>query len=333
MDNNTLSIVRTRRTAVKSLALGAVVPLIPMAEADASASLASKSANSTYRYKVGNFEVTAVYDGYFPLDAETFITNQPASTVQQVLSDLFLPTNIVPTPLTPIVVNTGTSLVLIDTGDGDHLPNVAGHAVKNLRSAGINPEDIDTVLLTHFHVDHLCGLRLNEGTYQFPNAKIYVPEGEWSFWMDDGNQSRAPDRQQVYFSNARRVFLPITDRVERFGPGQEVVPGIRSIATPGHTPGHSSFMISSEGKDLLVWGDTSNHTDIALRFPLWTPSADMDQQLALKNRLRMLDMAITDRLRVSCFHAPFPANGYIKKLSDHEYRLVPLQWTENIDGW
>lgn len=326
-------IEHTRRNALTSLALGAATPLLPATAARATSALANRSAASAYRYRIGAFEITAVYDGYFPLDAETFITNQPPSAVKNILSDLHLPTSIVPTPLTPIVINTGRNLVLIDTGDGDHLPDVAGHAVKNLRAAGIDPEAIDTILLTHFHVDHLCGIRLNEGVYQFPNASIHVPEGEWAFWMDDGNQSRAPDRQQVYFLNARRVFLPIAKKVECFGPDQEIVPGIRSIATPGHTPGHSSFMVSSQGKDLLVWGDTSNHTDIALRFPLWTPSADMDQQLALENRLRMLDMAITDRLRVSCFHAPFPANGYIRKMSDQEYRLVPLQWTENLDGW
>ena len=323
----------SRRIASMSLVLGVASPFMSSTETNAATPQANIPTSSTYRYRIGDFEITAVYDGYFPLDAKTFITNQPLSAVEKALSDVFLPTHTVPTPLTPLIVNTGRNLVLIDTGDGDFLPNVAGHVVRNMRAAGINPEDVDTVLLTHFHVDHLCGLRLNDGSYQFPNARIHVPEGEWAYWMDDGNWSRAPERQQIYFANSRRVFLPIADKVERFGPDKEIVPGIRSIATPGHTPGHSSFMVSSEGQDLLVWGDTSNHTDIALRFPLWTPSADMDQQLALTNRMRMLDMAITDRLRVSCFHAPFPANGFIRKLSDQEYRLVPLQWTENMQGW
>jgi glyoxylase-like metal-dependent hydrolase (beta-lactamase superfamily II) len=323
----------TRRQALTSLAAGASVSLIPVSGAKAKAPASGEPAASALRYKVGDFEVTAVYDGYYPLAAAGLVTNQPLAAVERALADINLPPVTVPTPLTPLIVNTGRNLVVIDPGNGDILPGVGGRAVKNMRAAGIDPQDVDTILITHFHVDHLSAIRLQNGIYQFPNARILVPQGEWDYWMNDGNQSRAPQRQQIYFNNSRRIFLPILERVERFAADSELVAGIRSVATPGHTPGHSSFMISSAGHDLLVWGDVTNHTDILLRFPLWTPSSDMDQQLALKTRLRLMDMAITDRLRVSCFHAPFPANGYIRKISDEEYRLVPVQWTEDLDGW
>lgn len=323
----------SRRTALGKLAAGAASPLITSAPARAAAPPVGAPTGSSYRFKIGEFEVTALYDGYYPLKTETFVTNQPVEAVIKALDDVFLPPTIVPTPMTPLVINTGKNLVLIDTGNGDLLPDVAGYTAKNMRAAGIDPAAIDTIIISHFHVDHVCGIRLMDGTYQFPNARIHVPELEWAHWMDDSNQSRAPERQQIYFNQARRIFLPIEKDVERFGDDQEIVPGIRSIWTPGHTPGHTSFMVTSGEAQLLVWGDVTNFTDIVLRFPLWTPSADMDQQVALSTRMRMLDMATADRMRVSCFHDPFPGNGYIRKITDEEYRLVPLQWTEHLDGW
>ncbi|MDN3710930.1 MBL fold metallo-hydrolase [Paracoccus cavernae] len=167
--------------------------MITSAPARAAAPPVGAPTGSSYRFKIGEFEVTALYDGYYPLKTETFVTNQPVEAVIKALDDVFLPPTIVPTPMTPLVINTGKNLVLIDTGNGDLLPDVAGYTAKNMRAAGIDPAAIDTIIISHFHVDHVCGIRLMDGTYQFPNAQIHVPELEWAHWMDDRTSRARPN--------------------------------------------------------------------------------------------------------------------------------------------
>jgi glyoxylase-like metal-dependent hydrolase (beta-lactamase superfamily II) len=152
-----------------------------------------------------------------------------------------------------------------------------------------------------------------------------VPAGEWAFWMDDAKMNAAPDPMKPAFATARRVFGPVAKDVKQFEPGKEVAPGITAVATPGHTPGHVSFMVSSGSGELFVTSDITNHPAVFARNPDWQAVFDMDGELAKTTRRKMLDMAATEKTQVSFYHAPFPATGYIVK-EGQGYNLIPAPW-------
>jgi glyoxylase-like metal-dependent hydrolase (beta-lactamase superfamily II) len=191
----------------------------------------------------------------------------------------------------------------------------------------VTPADIDTILISHFHPDHIDGIKTKDGAKEFPNAEILVPEPEWTFWMDDGNMSRFSGNAVVhkYFLNARRIFRDIAGEVHLFRPGGDVAPGIVSVAAFGHTPGHTAFAVHSGGQSLLVMSDTAREPWLFVRHPQWQPSYDMDGRLAAKTRTDMLDRAATDRMLVEAYHFPFPACGHIVK-DGAGYDFAPAMW-------
>ncbi len=160
----------------------------------------------------------------------------------------------------------------------------------------------------------------------FRNAEILVPEPEWTFWMDDGNQSRASGAVLGYFRNARRIFRDIAKDVRRFTPGAEVAPGIVSLKAYGHTPGHTAFAIHSGGQSMLAMSDTVRNPYLFARHPDWQPLFDMDGPQAVAARRRMLDQAASDRMLVEAYHFPFPACGHIARTATG-YDLVPVEWS------
>jgi glyoxylase-like metal-dependent hydrolase (beta-lactamase superfamily II) len=165
------------------------------------------------------------------------------------------------------LVNTGRKLVLIDTGTAGQVADTAGSMNANLAIAGIVPEAIDTILISHFHPDHIDGIKTKDGDKVFRNAEILVPESEWAFWMDDGNMSRASGTAHRYFLNARRIFKDIANEVRRFKPGAEVAPGITSVAAFGHTPGRTAFAIHSGSHAMLAMSDTAREPFLFVRHP------------------------------------------------------------------
>lgn len=279
-----------------------------------------------YRTKIGSYEVTALYDGIWrlPID-EKFVRNASSSAVDKALAAAFLPPRVLPVSFTALMVNTGSKLILIDTGTAGQIADSAGFMLGNLAVAGIEPKQIDTILISHFHPDHIDGIKTKDGAKVFPNAEILVPEPEWKFWMDDGNMSRAKQPVLRYFRNARRIFKDIADGVHRFTPGKEVAPGITSIPAYGHTPGHTAFSISSGNQSMLVMSDTAREPFLFVKHPRWQPSYDMDGPLAATTRQRMLDRAAADRMLVEAYHFPFPASGHIARTKSG-YELVPLMW-------
>ncbi|HYM99962.1 MAG TPA: MBL fold metallo-hydrolase, partial [Aestuariivirgaceae bacterium] len=181
--------------------------------------------------------------------------------------------------------------------------------------------------ISHFHGDHIGGLRTGEGPINFPNAQIMVPADEWAFWMDDGNMSRAPETGPVRmtFQNSRRIFKDMADKVSRYERGKEILPGITSIATTGHTPGHSSFLVTSGAGKLVVQADVTGHPAVNLRNPNWHSFFDMDGPVAEASRRKLFDMVAADKIPISGYHYPFPALGYIEK-DGERYRLNPASW-------
>ena len=277
------------------LAASAVATLTAGAEpAVAAAPAVGKQAPGLYRYRIGAFELTALYDGiwYRPI-TDTFIRNAPFAEVERALDRAFMPHDRLATPFTTLAVNTGKKLVLIDTGTGGQISPTAGQVVDNLAAAGIAPNDVDVIVISHFHPDHINGIKDKDNNLVFPNAEIMVPEAEWAFWMDDANLNAASGDLKATFLNQRRIFADIQKRVTRFAPGKEVSPGIEAIAAAGHTPGHTVFAVHSGNQSLLVLGDTAQHPGVFARHP--------------ECRRRSISMAAPPSQRVNnCSTAPPP---------------------------
>ena len=310
----------------RGLMAGASVAAASALPAQAAAPPAGRQAPSVYRYKVGSFEVTALYDGvwYRPID-EKFIRHADYGEVRQAMSDAFMPTEKLATPFTTILVNTGRKLILLDTGTGGQIAATAGSFGENLAAAGIDPKTIDTIVISHFHPDHINGIKTKDNSLIFPNAEIMVPEAEWAFWNDDANMRAAPEGLKIAFHNVRRIFTDIAKDVTRYRPGREVAPGVETVAAPGHTPGHTVFAIQSAGDALMVLSDTTQHPALFARNPDWQPQFDIDGPAAVATRKKLLDRAAADRMLVTGYHFPFPACGHIVK-HGAGYEHVPLLW-------
>jgi glyoxylase-like metal-dependent hydrolase (beta-lactamase superfamily II) len=282
----------------------------------AAAPLGAQSPPSAYRYKIGSFEVTSVYDGVrrFPLPPN-FVANAAPEQVRSAFSDAMRPTDTVDNPFTPTVINTGSRLVLVDAGNGPQPAGATmGRLVENMKGAGLAPEHIDLVIISHFHPDHILGLRTADGQPTFPNAEVAVPERELAFWFDEGEESRAVEARKANFPLARRIFAPGASRVRTYKGGEEVIPGITAIEAPGHSPGHMAFRVQSGTEGLLLLGDAAHLPFLFVRNPDWTPSFDMDRELARQTRRKLLDQAAADRLPVAAYHWGFPNVGYVKQV-------------------
>jgi glyoxylase-like metal-dependent hydrolase (beta-lactamase superfamily II) len=294
----------------------------------ARAPVAGRQGPGVYRYKLGSFELTALYDGVWYQKIETpLVRNASRADVNKALTDAFLAPDILPITFTALMVNTGSQLVLIDTGTAGQITDSAGTLLDNLAVAGVRPADIDVVVISHFHPDHIDGIKTKDGVRVFPNAEIKVPEPEWTFWMDEANLHKYADSKtlHLYFLNARRIFRDIAGDVTRFAPGQEVAPGITSIPAFGHTPGHCAFAVSSGSQSLLVVSDAARLPYLFVRHPEWQPTFDMDGPLAVTTRKAMLDRAAADRMLVQGYHFPFPGNGHIVRTATG-FEFVQAMW-------
>ncbi|HET7680836.1 MAG TPA: MBL fold metallo-hydrolase [Xanthobacteraceae bacterium] len=293
----------------------------------AAAPFAGMQAPTLYRYKIGSYQLTALSDGIWerPID-DKFVRNAEPAAVRKAMTDAFLPaTDKLPIPFTALLVNTGSKLVLIDTGSGGQIAATAGTFNANLAAAGIAPEQIDIILISHFHPDHINGIKTKDDELYFPKAEIKVPQAEWDFWMDESLPGRAAPEIKGYVLNARRIFRNIAKDVTRFSPGAELAPGITAINASGHTPGHTAFSVASGNDSLLVLSDTSNHPKLFVRHPEWQPVLDMDGHDAVMTRRKLLDRAAADRMLVQGYHFPFPASGHIVR-SGSGFELVPVEW-------
>ena len=294
--------------------------------AGAATPFAGTQGPGVYRLKLGDYQLTALFDGvwYLPID-DKFVRNAGAAEVNQALAAAFLPPSVLPISFTALLVNTGSKLVLIDTGTAGQIADTAGSMLDNLKVAGIDPRAIDTILISHFHPDHIDGIKTKDGAKVFPNAEILVPEPEWDFWMDDANMTPAEGAVKRYFLNARRIFRDIASEVRRFRPGAEVAKGIVSVPAYGHTPGHTAFAIHSGNQSMLAMSDTVRNPYLFARYPDWQPTFDMDGPQAVAARRQMLDRVVADRMLVQGYHFPFPACGHMVKTAAG-YDLVPVEW-------
>ncbi len=314
----------------------ALSPLAAIRSTRAAAPAAGKQTPGWYRYKVGEHEITVVTDGVnrFPLP-DSFVANVKKDEVNAALAAAFMDKDKLAIPYSPIVVNTGAKLVVIDTGTGEanftQSKGTAGQFHANLAASGIDAKAVDTVIISHYHPDHVNGLVSPNGQPAFTNAEILVPAAEHKFWMDDGEMSRASaGRMETLFKNNRRVFSgEILKRVRTYEPDKEILPGITSVATNGHTPGHNSHIIASGSSKVYVQADVTNVPFLFARNPGWHLVFDQDGKMAEATRRKVYDMLAAERMLVQGFHYPFPALAHIEKIGSG-YRETPMPWSPVI---
>lgn len=285
---------------------------------------AAEAAPKFHKMTIGSLPVAVVQDGSNrrPDATQGFIPGVPADAISAALAAGGTPGPALDNPYNQTVVQTRGGLVLLDTGFGQGAPAGTGQMPAAMRAAGFDPAGVRTVVLSHFHGDHIGGLIAPDGTPAFPNAAIKVPEAEWNFWNDAGEESRAAESRKPGFANARRRLAPYGDKVERFRPGAEVSPGITAIDTRGHSPGHVSFLVADGNSQCLVIADAVTTPALFMANPEWYPVFDMDPAQAVETRKKLLDRAAAERMPVIGYHFPFPATGRVEK-AGAGYRLVP----------
>lgn len=270
------------------------------------------------KQKLGDMEIIALNDGVArrPLAAE-FVRNAPLEQVQELLKSQGLPTEYIDIPFTAFLVVAGSRRILMDSGFADNGPPTTGRLLANLNAAGFKPDDIDTVVISHYHGDHINGVRNKAGQLTFPKAKIMVPTVEHAYWMDDAKMNAAPEAARGAFQNARRVFggLP-ADQLIQFEPGKDIAPGIKSVAAFGHTPGHTLFTVESKGEKFAYVADLTNIPQLFARSPDWAVQFDMDANAAREMRRKTFEMIVSEKMMAGGFHFPFPAFGKIEKLGN-----------------
>lgn len=317
----------TRRGALAAGAAALAMPLVlrgAAAPLHAAAPMLGESRPTHFRFKLGDFEVTTLFDGSVAVPDgphPIFGNDQPKEAVQEFARQKRLPPDKLEIMFTPVIVNTGRELVLFDTGNGPARRPTAARLLDSLQSAGYSPDQVDIVVLTHFHGDHIGGLTENEEP-RFPNARYVTNQAEYDFWTHSDRMSGPTEAgAKLVAGNVK----PLAEKTAFLGDGGDVVTGIRAVAAYGHTPGHTAFHVESNGKRLLIGGDFTNHYALSLARPEWLVSFDVEKEKAVETRKRLLDMLATDAIPFAGYHMPFPAVGFVENTGDG-YRYIAASY-------
>jgi glyoxylase-like metal-dependent hydrolase (beta-lactamase superfamily II) len=284
-----------------------------------------------YRIKVGDLEVTALFDGHGVFDPHWL--NGTKKTMDGVAGALHEDPHMLDVSDEGFLVNTGTQLILVDAGAGTWWGGGAlGRLVGSLRSAGYTPEEIDIVLLTHLHSDHVGGLTTQDGKRVFPNAEVYVAKAESSFWLSREMAAKAPKDVQPFFESARAIASPYIEagKWHTFSGSEPIVDGMQIVPLPGHTPGHTGFEFSSKRQKVLFWGDVVHAQRVQLPHPEVTAVFDIDQTAAAATRNQLLAELAREDVLIAGPHMPFPALGRLRK-EGSGYSWVPVIFNDRWD--
>lgn len=276
-----------------------------------------------YRFMLGDFEITALYDGYIDLDTAV-LQHVKKDEIARGLSRAFLPAgDKMEGSVNAFLVNTGNELVLIDSGTGKVFGPTLGFVLQNLKAAGYDPAKIDKVLITHMHGDHLGGILTPEGKIAYPNAQIQTCQLESNYWLDEAQLAKAPKDRQDSFRMAQSTSAPYraSGQWKPFAPNAQIVPGIRALAG-GHTPGHSSYLVESKGQRMIVLGDVIHFGPVQFARPEISVAFDVDEHAAIAARRELFAQAAKDRTLLAGAHLSFPGVGHIR-VSGEGYEWVP----------
>ena len=307
---------QTRSATVNAVARAATLiavvafSTLSVAPVQAAAPMVKTQAPGFYRMSLGDFEVTALYDGSFDLPVDQLL-KQPAARTGAALARHFqsLP---VETSVNAFLVNTGSRLILIDTGTGGYSGPTSGTLLANLKAAGYRPDQVDDIFITHMHGDHVGGLS-HEGVAVFPKAVVHAGKGDVDHYLSQAEMAKAPADSKDGFTTAMDAFRPYqaAGRLQPIAADAEIVPGVRSWATPGHTPGHTSYVVESKGARMIVTGDLIHVAAVQLDDPTVTIAFDSDDKAAEAQRQKVFAQAAKDRTLVAAAHLQFPGIGYL----------------------
>lgn len=309
-----------RRTLLAGMAAATLAPALAAGGvARAAAPLADRQSPGFHRMRLGRYEVTALLDGTLELELNLF----PAAGAEAgaLLARAFRRDGPVLAHVNAYAINTGDRLILVDAGTVQGYAPTLAKLPEALAAAGMEPGQVDTLLITHLHPDHVGGA-VRDGRALFPNAEMVIPEAEAAFWLAPDALSRAPAEVKPFFELAAASVAAYGNRVRRLAPGASPAPGIESLALPGHTPGHTGYVVSDGGEALLIWGDVVHAAPLQLPRPAISVAFDVDGTLAATTRARILDRAASERLLVAGMHMPFPGFGGIVR-DGEGYAFVP----------
>ena len=281
-----------------------------------------------YHRKIGDILVTSISDGYIDGTLDV-MRNVDLAKAKQILSDAFRPAR--RTSVNTFLIRSNGRMALIDTGSGNYMGPAAGFVQRNLAAAGIDAKAIDTVLLTHMHPDHSAGLTdMSTGALLFPNAELVMHENEPAHWFDDGALAKADERAaKLFFQAGREQVAPYKKQTRLFKQG-EVFPGVTAVPSPGHTPGHTAYLIASGNDQLMIWGDTVHVPEVQTAFPEAGMAFDTDLAQAAASRKRMFDRVSADGTLVAGMHLHFPGFARLARRGE-AYALFPEAWVHSFD--
>ncbi|GLR26988.1 MBL fold metallo-hydrolase [Limnobacter litoralis] len=292
--------------------------------ASAAAPMVKTQAPGYYRVMLGDFEITALSDGTVKLPV-TKLLQEDAKKTDKVLKKHFLDDD-VDTSVNAYLVNTGSKLVLIDTGAAGLFGPTLGNVLANLEAAGYKPEQVDDVVITHMHPDHVGGL-MHDGKIAFPNATLHIDKKDTDYWLSKENMEKAPKDKQGFFQGAMASVNPYADtgKLKPFDGVTEIVPGIKAIPTAGHTPGHTEYEVDSKGQKFMVWGDLIHVAAVQFANPVVTIGFDSDPKTARKAREKEFANAAKQGYLVAGSHLSFPGIGHLVK-NGKGYTFLPINY-------
>ncbi len=307
-----------------SLVLAACLLLSGFAQA--SAPQLKTQAPGYYRVMVGDIEVTALSDGTFPLPADKLLTNTTPAKTEKALGAAFLK-NPVETSVDGYLINTGSKLVLVDTGAGGYFGPTLGNLLVSLKASGYTPEQVDEVYITHMHADHIGGL-VSGGKVVFPNAVVRADQHEADYWVSQAHMDTAPAEKKDFFKAALESIQPYmaAGRFKAFDGDTELVPGVRALASRGHTPGHTTYVVESKGQKLALWGDLIHVGAVQFPSPAVTIGFDSDSKAAAAERRKAMIDAAKQGYWIAAAHLPFPGIGHLRA-SGTGYTFVPANYS------
>ncbi|KAF1048035.1 MAG: putative quorum-quenching lactonase YtnP [Herbaspirillum frisingense] len=319
-----------RRLALRALYTLLAITLLLQCAAHAAAPLARTPAPGFYRFMLGGFEITALNDGTLGLPVAQFLTNTTPEKINQALADHYLESPL-ETSYNAFLVNTGTRLILIDTGAGNLFGPRLGKLAANLKASGYTPSQVDEIDITHMHGDHIGGLTTDE-TMNFPNAIVRVNRRELDYWLSEANMAKAPEGnrgdQKGSYRRAMAIMAPYikAGRVRPFEGEAELSPGIRAYQSAGHTSGHVGYLIESQGERLMVVGDIIHVATIQFEDPTVTIAFDSDSRQAEQERIKEFTRIADDGLLFAAAHVPFPGLGRLRT-KGHGFQWIPVNYS------
>ena len=281
-----------------------------------------------FRMMLGDFEVTALSDGTVDLPVDKLLTNTTPARVNKALAKSFLKAP-VEASVNAYLVNTGSKLVLIDTGAAKLFGPTLGNLAANLKAAGYQPEQVDEVYITHMHPDHVGGL-MDGDKMTFPNATVRADRKDADFWLSQANLDKAPTDSKGFFQGAMASLNPYVkaNKFSAFDGNTDLLPGVKSVATRGHTPGHSNYVVESKGQKLVLWGDLIHVAAVQFDEPAVTIVFDSDSKAAAAQRKRAYADAVKGGYWVGAAHIAFPGIGHVRA-NGKAYAWVPVNYTVN----